>query len=104
MYLYILIFKHWLKVYNTSFPLLIFFCSLPGTPAMTSRGCLEADFETIADFLLKAAQITNAMQREHGKLQKGFHEGLQNNKEIVDLRNRVEAFASQFAMPGFDTL
>lgn len=75
-----------------------------GTPAMTSRGCLEADFETIADFLLKAAQITSAMQREHGKLQKGFHEGLQNNKEIVDLRNRVEAFASQFAMPGFDTL
>ncbi|KAJ6391579.1 hypothetical protein OIU77_025537 [Salix suchowensis] len=31
-----------------------------GTPAMTSRGCLEADFETIADFLHKAAQITTA--------------------------------------------
>ncbi|KAF6147920.1 hypothetical protein GIB67_014500 [Kingdonia uniflora] len=73
-----------------------------GTPAMTSRGCLEADFETMADFLLKAAQITCIVQREHGKLQKDFLKGLQDNKDIVEVRNRVEAFASQFAMPGFD--
>ncbi|KAJ6405240.1 hypothetical protein OIU84_013250 [Salix udensis] len=71
-----------------------------GTPAMTSRGCLEADFETIADFLHKAAQITTAVRREHGK--KDFLKGLHNNKDIVELRNRVEIFASQFAMPGFD--
>lgn len=71
---------------------------------MTSRGCVEADFETIADFLLRAAQITSAVQREQGKLQRGFLEGLENNKDIVELRNRVEAFTSQFAMPGLDTL
>ncbi|KAK8692261.1 hypothetical protein V6N13_075732 [Hibiscus sabdariffa] len=73
-----------------------------GTPAMTSRGCLESDFETIADFLYRAAQITSAVQRDHGKLQKEFLKGLHNNKDIIDLRNRVEAFAAQFAMPGFD--
>ncbi|GLT41384.1 hypothetical protein SLA2020_154510 [Shorea laevis] len=73
-----------------------------GTPAMTSRGCLESDFETIADFLFRAAQITSAVQREHGKLQKEFLKGLQNNNAIVDLQNRVEAFAEQFGMPGFD--
>ncbi|EEF48429.1 serine hydroxymethyltransferase 7 [Ricinus communis] len=73
-----------------------------GTPAMTSRGCLEGDFETIADFLLRAAQIACAIQREHGKIQKEFLKGLQNNRDIVELRNRVETFASQFAMPGFD--
>ncbi|KAK9095974.1 hypothetical protein Sjap_021471 [Stephania japonica] len=73
-----------------------------GTPAMTSRGCLEADFETIADFLLKAAQIACIVKRETAKLQKDFLEGLQTNKDIVELRNRVETFASQFAMPGFD--
>ncbi|KAB2030597.1 hypothetical protein ERO13_D05G233500v2 [Gossypium hirsutum] len=73
-----------------------------GTPAMTSRGCLESDFETMADFLYRAAQITSAVQRDHGKLQKEFLKGLQNNKDIIDLRNRVEAFAAQFAMPGFD--
>ncbi|KAK6246124.1 hypothetical protein SCA6_009214 [Theobroma cacao] len=74
-----------------------------GSPAMTSRGCLESDFETMADFLYRAAQIASAVQRDHGKLQKEFLKGLQNNKDIVDLRNQVEAFAAQFAMPGFDT-
>lgn len=73
-----------------------------GTPAMTTRGCLEGDFEAIADFLIRAAQITSMVQREHGKLQKCFIKGLQNNKDIVELRARVESFASQFAMPGFD--
>ncbi|KAJ8773402.1 hypothetical protein K2173_028579 [Erythroxylum novogranatense] len=73
-----------------------------GTPAMTSRGCLEADFEMIADFLVRAAHITSFVQREHGKLQKDFLKGLQSNKDIIELRNRVETFASQFAMPGFD--
>lgn len=69
---------------------------------MTSRGCLEADFETIADFLLRAAKITSIVQREHGKSQRDFLKGLQHNRDIVELRNQVEAFASQFAMPGFD--
>ncbi|KAL0412742.1 UNVERIFIED_CONTAM: Serine hydroxymethyltransferase 6 [Sesamum radiatum] len=73
-----------------------------GTPAMTSRGCLEADFEIMAEFLLRAAQIASSVQREHGKLPKSFLKGLENNKEIIDLRARVESFASQFAMPGFD--
>ncbi|XP_047322130.1 serine hydroxymethyltransferase 7-like [Impatiens glandulifera] len=75
-----------------------------GSPAMTSRGCLEGDFEVIADFLLRAAQITSTVQREHGKLQKSFAHGhgLQNNKDLIELRLQVENFASQFAMPGFD--
>jgi glycine hydroxymethyltransferase len=68
---------------------------------MTSRGCVEEDFETMADFLFRAAQITSIIQREHGKSCKDFIKGLQNNKDIFDLRNRVEAFGSQFEMPGF---
>ncbi|CAO2828537.1 unnamed protein product [Amaranthus hypochondriacus] len=73
-----------------------------GTPAMTTRGCVESDFEVIADFLIRAAQITSIVQREHGKLQKSFLKGLQTNKDLIDLRTRIEAFASQFAMPGFN--
>uniref|UniRef100_A0A1D1XDZ5 Serine hydroxymethyltransferase n=1 Tax=Anthurium amnicola TaxID=1678845 RepID=A0A1D1XDZ5_9ARAE len=74
-----------------------------GTPAMTTRGCLEGDFEAIAEFLLRAAQIACNVQREHGKMQKDFLKGLQNNRDLIDLRTRVETFAAQFAMPGFDT-
>lgn len=73
-----------------------------GTPAMTSRGCLESDFETMADFLLRAAQITRAVQREHGKKPESFLKGLENNKDILDLGAQVENFATQFAMPGQD--
>ncbi|KAL6517730.1 Serine hydroxymethyltransferase 6 [Orobanche minor] len=73
-----------------------------GTPAMTSRGCLEADFEMMAEFLVRAVQIAGSVQREHGKLPKSFLKGLANSKDIVELRMRVENFASQFAMPGFD--
>jgi glycine hydroxymethyltransferase len=73
-----------------------------GTPAMTTRGCLEGDFETIADILLRAAQITSVVQREHRKLQRDVSQSLQSNKDIVELRKRVETFSSQFAMPGFD--
>ncbi|KAL3635257.1 Serine hydroxymethyltransferase 6 [Castilleja foliolosa] len=72
-----------------------------GTPAMTSRGCLEADFEIMAEFLLRAAQIASSVQKEHGKLPKPFLKGLENNKDIVELRTRVENFATQFALPGF---
>ncbi|PIM98740.1 Glycine/serine hydroxymethyltransferase [Handroanthus impetiginosus] len=73
-----------------------------GTPAMTSRGCLEADFEMIAEFLLRAVQIASSVQIEHGKPPKSFLKGLENNKDILELRARVESLASQFAMPGFD--
>lgn len=68
---------------------------------MTSRGCLESDFETMADFLLRAAHIAIMVQREHGKLQKGLLESLHSNKDILGLQTQVEAFATQFAMPGF---
>ena len=69
---------------------------------MTSRGCLESDFETMADFLCRAAQITSSVQREHGKMVKCFLKGVENNKDIVDLGSQVEKFAIQFAMPGQD--
>lgn len=69
---------------------------------MTSRGCVETDFGTMAEFLFRAAQIANILQREYGKLQKAVLKDIESNKDIVDLRARVEAFATQFAMPGFD--
>lgn len=70
---------------------------------MTSRGCLESDFETIAGFLFKAAHIAITVQRGHGKMPAAFLKGLQSNTEIVqELRLRVQSFATQFAMPGFN--
>lgn len=72
-----------------------------GTPAMTSRGLVEKDFEQIAEFLHQAVTITLKVQKEHGKLLKDFNKGLVNNKDIENLKADVEKFASSFDMPGF---
>ncbi|KAH9604224.1 hypothetical protein KSS87_000408 [Heliosperma pusillum] len=72
-----------------------------GTPAMTSRGLLEKDFEQIGEFLHRSVQLTLSIQKEHGKLLKDFNKGLVNNKEIEQLKADVEKFASSFDMPGF---
>lgn len=71
-----------------------------GTPAMTSRGCMEEDFEMIAEFLCSALQIALKLRNEHGNSQKAFLKGLQNNDEVEKLRACVERFALSFEMPG----
>lgn len=73
-----------------------------GTPALTTRTMVEADFEQIASFLHEAIQITLKIQEKSGPKLKDFLPLLDNNDEIKDLGNRVHAFASKFPMPGFD--
>jgi glycine hydroxymethyltransferase len=73
-----------------------------GTPAMTSRGLKEKDFEQIAEFLDRAVKITLKIQKEHGKLLKDFNKGVENNKDIADLKVDVEKFSMSFDIPGFD--
>ncbi|XP_042516356.1 serine hydroxymethyltransferase 4-like [Macadamia integrifolia] len=72
-----------------------------GTPAMTSRGLVEKDFEQIAEFLHQAVTLCLNIQKTHGKLLKDFNKGLVNNKGIEDLKAAVEKFSSSFDMPGF---
>merc|ERR1719265_1816105 len=43
-----------------------------GTPAMTTRGCSEQDFVTIADFIDRAIEICLKVQKEKGKKLKDF--------------------------------
>ncbi|KAL9252479.1 Serine hydroxymethyltransferase 4-like protein [Drosera capensis] len=74
-----------------------------GTPAMTSRGLVEKDFEKIGEFLHRAVTITLKIQKEHGKLLKDFNKGLVNNKDIEELKADVEKFSASFDMPGFST-
>lgn len=83
-------------------PIIIYLRMLvPGTPAMTSRGLVEKDFVQIAEFLHQAVTICLDVQKERGKLLKYFNEGLENSKDIEDLRAEVEKFATSFEMPGF---
>lgn len=73
-----------------------------GTPAMTSRGLKEVDFEQIGRFLDTAIQITLDVQARYGKLLKDFNRGLEGNEAIHLLRSQVEEWSACFPMPGFD--
>ena len=73
-----------------------------GTTAMTSRGCNEQEFDTIAEFLHRAAQITAAIHREASKARRDILKGIAGNSEVAGLRAKVENFATAFEMPGFE--
>ncbi|TYJ42677.1 hypothetical protein E1A91_A03G104300v1 [Gossypium mustelinum] len=47
-----------------------------GSPAMTSRGLVEKDFEGIGELLDRAVKITFNIQKQYGKLLKDFNKGL----------------------------
>ncbi|XP_060075574.1 serine hydroxymethyltransferase, mitochondrial-like [Ylistrum balloti] len=76
-----------------------------GTPAMTSRGMKEADFEKVVDLLDRGVQIAKEAQKNTKTIKdfKAFVDsdaGIQS--QIAALRNEVEDFAKSFSMPGLE--
>jgi glycine hydroxymethyltransferase len=97
-----------------------------GTPALTTRGLTERDFDQVAEFLhrgselaLQAQRIAELELKAHQELDdvtappkkkvllKDFVAVLQTNEDVQSgvhlLKNDVESFAAQFVMPGDDT-
>ena len=77
-----------------------------GTPALTTRGFVEADFEAVADMLDRAVQIALEAKKATaaGKL-KDFVDHVESASSpagaaIAKLKAEVEALAGQFPMPG----
>merc|ERR1719163_1111287 len=56
-----------------------------GAPAMTTRGCSEAEFKQIAEFLHRCCMIALKVQTEKGKKLKDFEDGLKTNKDVEQL-------------------
>jgi len=77
-----------------------------GSPALTSRGLKEADFEQVVDFIHEGVQLTKKINPKAGKLLKEFKDFCKTDdefkKESAELRSRIEAFAAKFSMPGFE--
>jgi len=79
-----------------------------GTPALTSRGLEEADFEIVAEFFDRAVAIACDLKAtEEGKKLKGFREacatkGLDVHPDLRALRDEVSTFAESFPTVGFD--
>jgi glycine hydroxymethyltransferase len=79
-----------------------------GTPALTTRGFDERDFERVAEFIDRAVQIAKDIKANtpgEAKL-KDFvayanAEG-PGREDVRALKDEVERFASAFPMPGVD--
>merc|ERR1719428_883698 len=67
-----------------------------GTPAMTSRGLLESDFDRIGHFIARAVDVAVEIQEKSGKKLKDFRQVLENDPptSLIQLRTEVEDFAT----------
>jgi len=75
-----------------------------GTPALTTRGFDEKDFEAVAGFLDRIVKICLEVDKTAGKGLKAFKEALVKHPKLEALRKEVEAFSKKFPMPGVDDL
>eukprot|EP00249_Psilotum_nudum_P006743 c20019_g1_i1 orf=414-1976(-) len=78
-----------------------------GTPALTSRGFTEEDFEKVAEYFHQAVQIAVKIKAAtKGTKLKDFRDTIETNtdfhSEIKSLRHEVEEFAKQFPTIGFE--
>lgn len=74
-----------------------------GTPALTTRGFLEADFDKVAEFVDRGVKIAADLKSKAGSKMKDFKAYLGTEKvvEIEKLREDVEVFAKSFTTIGF---
>eukprot|EP00882_Tetradesmus_deserticola_P004116 GHRQ01004347.1.p1 GENE.GHRQ01004347.1~~GHRQ01004347.1.p1 ORF type:complete len:371 (+),score=194.37 GHRQ01004347.1:67-1113(+) len=75
-----------------------------GSPALTSRGFVEKDFDAVAGFVERAVSIAVDLKKKTGPKLKDFREHVNAAPlpEIEALRGDVEAFAKQFPTIGFE--
>jgi glycine hydroxymethyltransferase len=73
-----------------------------GAPALTTRGLKEVHFRQVADFLHQAVQIGLKLQAETGTSLKAFEQAVKVSPDVKALKVAVQAFITQFPMPGFD--
>eukprot|EP00301_Raphidiophrys_heterophryoidea_P017298 c2717_g1_i1.p1 GENE.c2717_g1_i1~~c2717_g1_i1.p1 ORF type:complete len:511 (+),score=131.64 c2717_g1_i1:147-1535(+) len=73
-----------------------------GTPALTSRGFVEKDFEKVGELTHRGIVIAQKLKDKYGPKIRDFKAGVEadNVPEITQLRNEVEEFASSFPVVG----
>jgi len=70
-----------------------------GTAALTSRGMKEDEFIKIAHFFNDAVKIAIGIQTDTGKLLKNFLPAMEQNNDLLALKEKVKEFAILYGMP-----
>merc|ERR1712216_875188 len=76
-----------------------------GTPALTTRGFTEKDFEQVAEFIVRGIKIAQDVKsKSEGTKLKDFRAALESKEwpELTQLTKDVEEFATQFPTIGFE--
>lgn len=74
-----------------------------GTPALTSRGFVESDFDAVAEFVHRGVNIALDVQAKLDPKAKmpEFRAALEGNEQVKQLRKDVVEYARKFAPIGF---
>ena len=73
-----------------------------GTPAVTTRGYLEADMLEVSRFLDETAKLSIDIQKSTGPKLKDFQDAIVKDARVKQLAESVNTFSEQFDIPGFD--
>ena len=77
-----------------------------GTPALTTRGLLEADIQRVVQFISKGLQLALEVSAISGPKLVDFKRVLVEdsniNAKVTELRTEVESFTLDFPMPGYE--
>lgn len=77
-----------------------------GTPALTSRNLKEADMEKVVELIHEALELAKEVNESCGPLLKEFKDKFVEDKvfagKLQALKTKVENFAINFPMPGYD--
>lgn len=74
-----------------------------GSPALTTRGFVEKNFEDVADFLCRAVEIGKEIQAANPSPKLvDFVKGCESSAKLEALGKEVREYAVQFPYPGFE--
>ena len=75
-----------------------------GSPAMTTRGLKESEFETIVEFIDRSTQLCREIKQKSGPKLKDFKEHLSKeanqSEKLVKLKKDIQDFAKAYPVPG----
>ncbi|XP_045772035.1 serine hydroxymethyltransferase isoform X1 [Maniola jurtina] len=77
-----------------------------GTPALTSRGLKEADFDRVVDYIDKALKLAQEITKISGPKLVDFNKLIAENADIKakinSLKEEIENYSRSFTLPGYE--